>query len=271
MAIATIACNFDPNFNNGLPVAADGHKTGINDLYIDSSGSFVVLTGFEAVRQAIRQFMQLWLAEFAFNASVGNDYLSALNSSSQQGADIIDNVVRLRLDVYNGGTTDQWHCHENWNAYLQRNHNNEDFIAWNTQVVSINSAYDSELCVLTITTQLSFGNGATDTINVTVGQQDIQVDNQSVLNKLKIVEFTPNQDSIQVQIVAPDNFVIPSNGLIIKLKVGGLYANVNPVITSEYTKRLLTLPRKIYQSYSDPYMTTDWKYIANYVKVINVV
>lgn len=275
MAIATIACNFNPEFNNGLPDAPDGHKTGINDLYIDSSGSFVVLTGFEAVRQAIRQFMQLWLSEFAFNAAVGNDYLSVFNSSSQQGGIILDNIIRLRLDTYMGGTTDQWHCHENWNAYLQKNHSAEDFIAWNTQVISVSNTFDNLLGLLTVTTQLGFGNGQTDTIVVTANNQNIAIDEKPVTEKIKLKEFTPNQESIQVQIAAPDNFIIESGGLMVRLKVGGVYSNVEPIITSEYTGTLLRLPLVVLKDTSwfskpDPYMVAEWKYLSKYVKVINV-
>lgn len=269
MALATIACNFDPNFNNGLPLPADGHKTGINDLYINPSGNFVILTGLLAVQQAITQWMQLWLGEWFFNSRIGYDYDYYFNSDSDQAQSSFEIRIREGFAPYSG-STDVWHCSENWNAYLKQNHSDADYNEWKTQVTDITQIYDKENGILAVKIYLQFGNGLTEVVVVNINNTDIIVNELSVKDKFKLSSgFVANQNLVNVQIQTPDNWVIESGELMVRLKVGGLYSNAEPILCSEYIGRLLPLPLKM-STGIDTTMQTDWKYLAKYVKVINV-
>ena len=157
MTLSTISCNFNPEFNNGLPLPPDGHKTGINDPYINSSGHFVVLIGMVAVSQAIKQFMQLWLGEWFFNALVGMDFNNALSSSPDQAVFNLETRIRELFQPFSG-VTDQWSCNQNWNAYLSYYHTTEDYQLYQAKIQNITPSYDKENGGISLNIKLQFAN-----------------------------------------------------------------------------------------------------------------
>lgn len=199
MAIATIACNFNPDFKNGLPFPYDGHKTGYNDIYINSNGYFVVLTGLQAVQQALVQMLLFWVGESIFNISEGMIYPAILNSSNINAQGLLNYSVNKVIGI-NG----------EWNTYLLNNHTQEDIALYSVKSITISDSYNANAGVLSGLISITLTNDTTFTIDLTVNNNNISANGIVLDTSLKmkksdilnnIINLNPNQ--IAVLIKAP--------------------------------------------------------------------
>ena len=199
MAISTIACNFNPDFKNGLPLPYDGHKTGYNDIYINSNGYFVVLTGLPAVQQALVQMLLFWVGESIFNTSEGMIYPAILNSSNINAQGLLNYSVNKVIGI-NG----------EWNTYLLNSHTQEDIALYSVKSITISDSYNANAGVLSGLIFITLTNDTTFTIDLTVNNNNISANGIVLDTNLKmkksdmldnIINLNPNQ--IAVLIKAP--------------------------------------------------------------------